>query len=178
MADHAHQELTRLTLRRTGLVSVNADFLHCAGGASAFLCAFRNSRGEESFTPVLHWALDRSLHRNPGGKARQVHRMGVLKTLGLREGWNDVRAGATPLLDARCVSVAVRSLPPSQELRGCVLRGRIHRPENLSDRMSDSLHEHERRNHCRFGNPTKTTQGRYRSSPSRRIGKVSTRAVC
>src|SRR5208282_295586 len=37
------------------------------------------------------------------------------------------------------------SLPPSQQLRRRVLRGCIHRPENLSDRMSDILHEGERR---------------------------------
>jgi hypothetical protein len=108
MTDRTHQELTHLTLRRTDLGSVNADFLHRAGGASAFLCAFRNSRGEESFTPVLHWAL----HRNAAGKARQVNQIDVPKTVGLREDWHDVRAGATPLLDARCVSVAVsRSRP-------------------------------------------------------------------
>src|ERR1700719_1986411 len=39
----------------------------------------------------------------------------------------------------------VGSLPPSQELRGRVLRGCIHRPENLSDKTSDTLYEHERR---------------------------------
>ena len=92
MTDHTHQELTRLTLRRTEPGSVNADFLHFAGGASAFLCAFRTGRGEESFTPVLHWVLDRLLNRNTAGKARQVHQMGVPRTGGLREGWNDVRA--------------------------------------------------------------------------------------
>src|SRR5579859_7142145 len=37
------------------------------------------------------------------------------------------------------------SLPPSQELRGRVLRGCIHRPEDLSDKRSDNLHENERR---------------------------------
>jgi len=54
-------------------------------------------------------------------------------------------AGATPPCDARCVMVAVRSLPPSQELRASVLRGCIHRPETLSDKTSDTLYENERR---------------------------------
>jgi len=54
-------------------------------------------------------------------------------------------AGATPPFDARCVSVAVRSLPPSQEIRGRVLRCSIRRPENLSDKRSDTLYENERR---------------------------------
>ena len=39
----------------------------------------------------------------------------------------------------------VGSLPPSQELRGRVLRACIHRPENLSDKKCDNLHENERR---------------------------------
>ena len=145
MADHTDHKLTHDTLRRTELVSVDADFLHCARGASASLRDLVNSRGEESFTPVLHGALHRSLHLSAAGKARQVNPVDVLKTVGLREVWNDVRAGATPPFDARCVTVAVRSLPPSQELRGRVLRARIHGPENLSDKRSDNLHENERR---------------------------------
>ncbi len=56
-----------------------------------------------------------------------------------------MRAGATPPFDARCVTVDVWSLPPSQELRGRVLRGCIRRPENLSDKRSDNLYENERR---------------------------------
>ena len=134
MANHTDHKLTRQPLRRTQLGSVSADFLHRAGGESAFLCTFRNSRGEESFTPVLHGALHRSLHPSAARKARQVNQMDVPKTVGLREGWNAVRAGATPPFDARCVTVAVRALPPSQELRVSLLRGCIHRPENLSDR--------------------------------------------
>jgi len=35
--------------------------------------------------------------------------------------------------------------PPSQELSASVLRCCMHRPANLSDRMSDILYEHERR---------------------------------
>jgi hypothetical protein len=54
-------------------------------------------------------------------------------------------AGATPHFDARCVTVAVGSLPPSQELRGRVLRACMHRPENLSDKRPDTLYENERR---------------------------------
>jgi hypothetical protein len=145
MANHTDHKLTRHPLRRTQLGSVSADSLHRAGGASAFLCTFRNSKGEESFTPVLHGALHRSLHPSAARKARQVNQMDVPKMVGLRVGWNAVRAGATPPFDARCVTVAVRSLPPSQELRVSLLRGCIHRPENLSDRRSDTLYENERR---------------------------------
>jgi hypothetical protein len=138
MADHTDRNLIRHTLHRTALGSVDADSLHCAGAASSFLRALLNSRGEERFTPVLHGALHRSLHRSAARKARHVNQMDVPKTVGLHEGWNDVRAGATPPFDARCVTVAVGSLPPSQELRVRVLRGCIHRPENLSDKRSDN----------------------------------------
>jgi hypothetical protein len=95
MADHADHNLTHHTLRRTELGSADADFLHRAGAASSFLRAFLNTRGEESFTPVLHGALHRSLHRSAVGKARQVNPIDVPKAIGLREGWNDVRAGAS-----------------------------------------------------------------------------------
>jgi hypothetical protein len=139
MADHANHKLTRDTLHRTQLGSTHGDFLHRARGASSFLRALPNSRGEEHFTPALHWALHGSLHRKADCKARQINPIDVLKTVRLREGWHDVRAGATPPFDARCVTVAVWSLPPSQELRVNVLRGCIHRPENLSDKRSDTL---------------------------------------
>jgi len=139
MADHADHKLTHHTLRRTEVGSANADFLRRTGAASSFLRAFLNTRGEERFTPVLHGALHRSLHRSAARKARQINPIEVLKTVALREGWNDVRAGATPPFDARCVTVAVGSLPPSQELRGRVLRACIHRPKNLSDKRSDTL---------------------------------------
>jgi hypothetical protein len=94
MADHADHKLTRHTLLRD----------------------LPNSRGEERFTLVLHGALHRSLHRSAAGKARQVNPIDVPKTVALREGWHDVRAGAASPFDARCVTVAVWSLPPSQEL--------------------------------------------------------------
>jgi hypothetical protein len=139
MADHTDHKLTRHTLHRTRLGSVDADFLHRASGASSFLRAFLNSRSEERFTPVLHGALHGSLHPSSAGKARQINPLDVPKRVGLRDGWNDGRAGATPPFDARCVTVAVRALPPSQELRGRVLHGCIHRPENLSDKRSDTL---------------------------------------
>ena len=145
MADHTDHKLTRHTLRGTELVSFDADFLHRAGGASSFLRALPNSRGEERFTPVLHGGLQRSLHPSSAGKARQVNPIEVLRTVALREGWHDVRAGATPPFDAQCVTVAVWSLPPSQELRVSVLCGCTDRPENLSDRRSDTLYENERR---------------------------------
>ncbi len=125
MADHADHKLTRHTLHRTQLGTVDADFLQRASGASSFLRDLPNSRGEERFTPVLHGALHRSLHPSAAGKARQVNPIDVPKTVGLREGWNDVMAGATPPFDARCVTVAVWSLPPSQALRSRVLRACI-----------------------------------------------------
>src|SRR6266436_7850795 len=125
MTHHADHALTRHTLQRTQLGSFDADFLRRAGGASSFPRALLNSLGEERFTPVLHGALHRSLHPSAAGKARQVNPISVSKTVGLREGSNDVRAGATPPFDARCVTVAVWSLPPSQELRSRVLRACI-----------------------------------------------------
>jgi len=146
MAEHMDHQLTHHTLRLTELGSVDADFLYRIGAAPSFLRAFLNSRGEERFTPVLHGALHWSLHRSAAGKARQVSRIDIPKTVGLHEGRHDVRAGATPPFDARCVMVAVESLPPLQELRISVLRGCIQRTENLSDRMSDILHKNERRN--------------------------------
>ena len=139
MADHTDHKLTHDTPRRTELVSVDADFLHCARGASASLRDLLNSRGEESFSPVLHGAFHWSLHLSAAGKARQVNPVDVLKTVGLREVWNDVRAGATPPFDARCVTVAVWSLPPSPEVHVSVSRGCIQKPENLSDTTSDTL---------------------------------------
>ena len=57
-----NHKLTRHTLRRTQLGSVDADFLHRVTGSASFLRALLNSRGEESFTLVIHGALYRSLH--------------------------------------------------------------------------------------------------------------------
>jgi hypothetical protein len=56
MADHTDHKLTRHKLHRTQLSSVDAKFLHRANGASSFLSALLDSRGEEHFTPVLHGA--------------------------------------------------------------------------------------------------------------------------
>ncbi len=139
MSDHADHKPTRHTLQRTRLGSVDADSLHRASGASSFLGALLNSRGEDRFTPVLHGGLHRSLHPSAPGKARQVDPLDVPKTVALREGWHDVRAGATPPFDAWCVTVSVWSLPPLQKLRISVLRGCIHRTENLSDKRSDTF---------------------------------------
>jgi hypothetical protein len=138
------------TLRWSELSLIDAIFLHRADGLCSFPHALLNSRGEERFTSVLHGALHRSLYPSAAGKASQVYRIDVPKTVGLHEGWNDVRAGATPPFDAPCVTVAVWSLPPSQELRIRVLRGCIHRTENLSDERSDTLYENERRNQCLY----------------------------
>jgi hypothetical protein len=139
MANHTDHKLTRHTLNGTQLSSVDASFLHRANGSSSFLRAFLNSRGEARFTPVPHGALHRSLHRSAARKARYANQINAPKTVRLREGWHDVRAGATPPFDARCVTVAVGSLPPSQELRVNVLCGCIDRPEDLSDKRSDTL---------------------------------------
>jgi hypothetical protein len=145
MADHKDHKLTHPTPRWIELGSADADFLHRVGKASSFLRALPHIRGEAHFTPVLHGTLPRSLHRSAARKARQVNQMDVPKTVGLRVGWHDVMAGATPPFDARCVTVAAWSLPPSSELWGRVLRGFIRRSENLSDRKSDILHVDERR---------------------------------
>jgi hypothetical protein len=145
MADHTDHNLTHHTLRRTELGTVDAHFLHRTGAASSFLRALLNSRSEERFTPVLHETLHQSLHPSAASKARQVNPIDVPKMVALREGSNDVRAGATPPFDARCVTVAVWSLPPSQKLRVSVLRCCMHRAENLSDNRSDNLYENERR---------------------------------
>jgi hypothetical protein len=145
MADHTDQKLTHHTLRRTEMGPVDADSLYRARGASSFLRALLNSRGEESFIPILHGALHRSLHRSAARKARQINPIEVPKTVALREGWHDMRAGAAPPFDARCVTVAVWSLPPSQEHRVSVLRACIDRPEDLSDKTSHTLYENERR---------------------------------
>jgi hypothetical protein len=80
------------TLRWSELSLIDAIFLHRADGLSSFPHAPLNSRGEERFTSVLHVALHRSLHRSAVGKARQVNPIDVPKAIGLREGWNDVRA--------------------------------------------------------------------------------------
>src|SRR5260370_13124007 len=112
MADHTVHKLTRQTLRLPELGSVDAVFLHRGGGASSSLRDLLNSRGEARFTPVLRGALHRSLHRSAAGKARQVNPIEVPKTVSLREGWNDVRAGATPPFDAPCVTDFVGALPP------------------------------------------------------------------
>ena len=50
MADHTDRKLTHHTLRWPELGSVDSDFLYRARGASSFLRALLNSRGEESFT--------------------------------------------------------------------------------------------------------------------------------
>jgi len=112
MADHTDHKLTRYTLRWTELGSVDAVFVHRAGGASPFLHDLLNTRGEEHFTPILRGALHRSLQRSAWGKARQVNPIDVSKTVGLRGGWNDVMAGATPPFDAPRVTDFVGPLPP------------------------------------------------------------------
>jgi hypothetical protein len=119
MAEHTDHELTYDALSRTELSSVDADFLHRAAGASSFLLAFLESRGEERFTPALHWTLPGSLHRSAAGKARQVNPIDIPKTVGLREGWHDVRAGAThPLTHGASRLPCGRSRPHRNSVSG------------------------------------------------------------
>jgi hypothetical protein len=139
MADRTYHELTRHTLRRTELGSVNADFLHRASGAASFLRALLNSRGEERFTPVLHGHFIDHFTGARRAKPDKLIRWTSQRRSDCARAGTLVRAGATPPFDARCVTVPVWSLPPSQELRIRVLRGCTHRPENLSDRMADIL---------------------------------------
>jgi len=116
MADHTGHKLTHHPRRLTELGFVNADFLHRAGAASSFLRALLNSRGEDSFTPVLHGALHRSLHPSAAGKARQVNPTDVLKTVGLREAWHDVRGERPHPLTHGASWNFVGSLPPHRNL--------------------------------------------------------------
>ena len=105
MAEPTNHKVTHHTLCRRALGSVDADFLHRTNQAYSFLRALLRSRGEERFTPVLHGALRRSLHRSAAHKARHVNQINAPRTVRLSEGWHDVRAGATPPFDARCVTV-------------------------------------------------------------------------
>jgi hypothetical protein len=116
-----------------------------AKGKAPSLLAFKfSSSGEVAFTPLLHrnltcyFTLDRAHHYgNQSDESSQRTKLCAAQTA--------PEAGATPPFDARCVTVAVWSLPPSQELRSLALRGCTRRPENLSDKRSDTLYENERR---------------------------------
>jgi hypothetical protein len=112
--------------------------------AASLLAVKFSSSGEVGFTPLLHrnftcyFTLDRARHYgNQSDESSRRTKLCAAQTA--------PEAGATPPFDAQCVTVPAWSLPPSRELRGRVLRGCIHRPENLSDRKSDILHEGERR---------------------------------
>jgi hypothetical protein len=114
------------------------------GEAASLLAVKLSSSGEVGFTPLLHryltcyFTLDRARHyANQSDESSPRTKLCAAQTA--------PEAGATPPFDARCVTVAVWSLPPSQELRGCVLRECIRRPENLSGKRSDTLYENERR---------------------------------
>ena len=93
-----NHKLTHHTLRRTELGSVDADFLYCARGASSFLRALLNSQGEESFTPVLHAALHRSLYRSAAGKARKLNPIDVPKDGRTGRGLARCEGGSDPTL--------------------------------------------------------------------------------
>jgi hypothetical protein len=78
---------------------------------------------------------------------RQINPVHAPKRTELHADRNDGRAGATPPFDARCVTGFVRSLPPASALRAKAYCGVAWGdPENLSDKMSDILNDHERRN--------------------------------
>jgi hypothetical protein len=76
-----------------------------------------SSSGEVGFTPLLHrnltcyFTLDRARHY--GNQSDESSRRTKL-----RAPQTAPEAGATPPFDARCVTVAVESLPPSQETSG------------------------------------------------------------
>ncbi len=93
----------------------------------------------------VHRHVHRGVHLNGQPNLRVSRRMRTKRWFTLYAAKSLNWAGATPLFDARCVTVAVWSLPPSQELRGRVLRACMHRPENLSDKKCDNFHENERR---------------------------------
>jgi hypothetical protein len=98
MAGYTDHKLKHHTLRRTELGSADADFLHRTGAASSFLRAFLNSRGEERFTPVLHGALYRSLHRSAARKASQINTIDVPKTVQTARGLERCEGGSDPAL--------------------------------------------------------------------------------
>jgi hypothetical protein len=129
-----------------------------AGGASLLLRALLNNQGEQSFAPVLHGALHRSLHPSAAGKARQVNPKDVPKTVGLREGWNDVMAGATPPFDALCVTGLRGVAPATRALHVTVLWRRSYQRQAVSNAGSNTSGLEERcevtrqsRNHPRNG---------------------------
>ena len=100
------------------------------GEAASLLAVKISSSGEVGFTLLLHrnltsyFTLDRV--QDYGNQSHESSRRTKLCAAQTAP-----EAGATPPFDARCVTVAVWSLPPSQKLRGRVLRACIHRPENF-----------------------------------------------
>jgi hypothetical protein len=117
------------------------------GEAASLLAVKFSNSGEVGFTPLLHrnltcyFTLDRARHYG----ITEINADESSRRTKLCAAQTAPEAGATPPFDARCVTVAVWSLPPSQKLWGRVLRGCIHKPENLSDKKCDNLHENERR---------------------------------
>jgi hypothetical protein len=91
------------------------------GEAASLLAVKFSSSGEVGFTHLLHryltsyFTLDRV--QDYGNQSHESSRRTKLCAAQTAP-----EAGATPPFDARCVTVAVWSLPPSQKLRGRVLR--------------------------------------------------------
>ena len=115
------------------------------GEAASLLAVKFSSSGEVGFTPLLHrnltcyFTLDRARHYgNQSDESSRRTKLCAAQTA--------PEAGATPAFDARCVTGFVRSLPPSQVLRANAYCGVAScNAENLSDKMSDILNDHERR---------------------------------
>jgi hypothetical protein len=95
------------------------------GEAASLLVVKFSSSGEVGFTLLLHrnltsyFTLDRV--QDYGNQSHESSRRTKLCAAQTAP-----EAGATPPFDARCVTVAVWSLPPSQKLRGRVLRACIY----------------------------------------------------
>ena len=95
------------------------------GEAASLLAVKFSSSGEVGFTLLLHrnltsyFTLDRV--QDYGNQSHESSRRTKLCAAQTAP-----EAGATPPFDARCVTVAVWSLPPSQKLRGRVLRACIY----------------------------------------------------
>jgi hypothetical protein len=87
------------------------------GEAASLLAVKFSSSGEVGFTPLLHrnltcyFTLDRARHY--GDQSDESSRRTKL-----RAPQTAPEAGAPPSFDARCVTVAVESLPPSRETSG------------------------------------------------------------
>ena len=102
-------------------------------------------KGERGAKYPVHRHVHRGVHLNGQPNLRATRRMRTKRWFALYVAKSPNWAGGPHFLADDPLKSSAGSLPPSQQLRRRVLRGCIHRPENLSDRMSDILHEGERR---------------------------------